>query len=223
MSAKLFAESLMKYVLGVVLVGTLVFVPAGTLRFQNGWLFMAVLFVPMFLAGLVLLVKKPDLLKKRLDGKEKQREQGRLVKLSGLMFLVGFVVAGMDFRWGWTTLPMETSIAAAVVFLFGYGLYAMVLRENSFLSRTIEVQEGQRVVDTGLYGLVRHPMYTATLFLFLTMPLILGSVWAFVVFLLYPVLIVGRIRHEESFLEENLPGYREYRQKVRYRLIPFVW
>lgn len=223
MSAKLFAEGLMKYVLGVVLVGVLIFVPAGTLCFPNGWLFMAVLFVPIFLMGLVLLVKNPRLLKKRLDGKERQREQERLVRLSGLMFLAGFVVAGMDFRRGWTQLPMGASIAAAVVFLCGYGLYALVLRENSYLSRTIEVQEGQRVVDTGLYGVVRHPMYTATLILFLTMPLILGSVWAFLIFLLYPVLIVGRIRHEEAFLEEHLPGYREYRQKVRYRLVPFVW
>ncbi|MBQ3133000.1 MAG: isoprenylcysteine carboxylmethyltransferase family protein [Clostridia bacterium] len=220
---KLFLQALAKFVLGAALVGIFVFLPAGTLSFFNGWLLMGILFVPMFAAGLVMLVKNPDLLRKRLDAKEKQREQNAVVKLSGLMFLGGFVVAGLDFRFGWYPLPRAVVCVAAAVFFIAYLLYAEVLRENAYLSRTIEVQQGQTVVDTGLYGVVRHPMYAATLLLFLSMPLVLGSLYAFVVFLAYPFIISQRIKHEEAFLERELDGYREYKQKVRYRLIPFLW
>lgn len=223
MGIKLFIQALAKFILGVVLVGVLVFFPAGTLLFANGWLFMVILFVPMFLAGIVMMVRNPELLKKRLNAKEKQKEQGLVVKLSGLMFLVGFIVAGLNFRFGWFLLPKGGSIGAAVVFLVAYVLYAEVLRENTYLSRTIEVQEGQKVVDTGLYGLVRHPMYSVTLLLFLTMPLVLGSVFSFVIFLIYPFIIARRIKYEERLLEQELVGYREYKEKVKYRLIPFVW
>lgn len=220
---KLFVQAVTKFLLGVVLVGTLIFLPAGTLRFVNGWLLMGALFVPMFVAGLVMLAKSPALLASRLDAKEQQREQSLVVKLSGLMFIVGFVLAGLTHRLGWYRLPMGVSIAATVLFLAAYGIYAEVLRENAYLSRTIQVQEGQRVVDTGLYGIVRHPMYGATVLLFLAMPLMLGAPSAFGVFLVYPLLIAQRIRHEERLLEQELEGYRAYQQKVRYRLIPFVW
>ena len=223
MTAKLFAQAIIKFLCGVVLVGALIFLPAGTLSFWHGWLLMGVLFIPMFLAGIVMMVKNPDLLKKRLDAKEKQRNQSLVVKLSGLMFLVGFIVAGLDARFSWSHLPTGVVIAAAVVFLVAYILYAEVLRENTYLSRTIEVQENQTVIDTGLYRIVRHPMYSVTLLLFLSMPLILGSVYAFFVFLMYPFIIVKRIKGEEEFLEKELDGYREYKQKVTYRLIPFVW
>ena len=199
------------------------FLPAGTFAYLNGWLFMGVLFVPMFGAGLVMMAKNPELLKKRLNAKEKEREQSLVVKLSGLMFIVGFVLAGLDYRFGWTMLPMGYSIAGLVIFIFAYVLYAEVLRENTYLSRVIEVQDNQKVVDTGLYGVVRHPMYSATLMLFLTMPIILGSMFSFVVFLAYPFLIVKRLKNEEKVLEKDLAGYSEYKQKVKYRLIPFIW
>lgn len=220
---KLFLQAIAKFTLGVVLVGVLIFLPAGTLAFHNGWLLMGILFVPMFAAGLVMLAKNPALLRSRLDAKEKQREQNVVVKLSGLMFIAGFVVAGLNFRFGWYMLSRWTVIAAAVVFLCAYLLYAEVLRENTYLSRTIEVQQGQKVIDTGLYGVVRHPMYSATLLLFLSMPLVLGSVYAFLIFLAYPFIIAARIRGEESFLEQELEGYSAYKQKVKYRLVPFVW
>lgn len=220
---KLFLGAVSKFLLGAVLVGLLIFLPAGTVSFFNGWLLMGILFVPMFFAGIVMLLKNPALLQSRLDAKEKQKEQDLVVKLSGLMFLAGFVVAGLGVRFGWYTLPRPVVIAAAVVFLLAYLLYAEVLRENSYLSRTIQVQENQTVIDTGLYGIVRHPMYSATLLLFLSMPIVLGSVWAFVIFLAYPLIIAKRIRHEEAFLEKELDGYRAYQQKVRYRLIPFIW
>ena len=223
MTKKLFFEAIFKFFLGVILVGALVFLPAGTLSFPGGLLFMGVLFIPMFFAGIFMMCKAPDLLQKRLKAKEEAREQSRIVKLSGLMFLVGFVLAGLNHRFGWHALPTWVSCGAAVLFLAGYLLYAQVLRENRYLSRTIEVQEEQRVVDTGLYAVVRHPMYSATLLLFLSMPLILGSLPSFAVFLVYPVLIAGRIRHEEAFLEAELEGYREYKARVKYRLIPFVW
>jgi len=222
-TVKLFFQAIIKYLLGVVLVGLLIFLPAGTLRFWGGWLLMAILFAPMFLAGVVMMVKNPYLLQKRLEAKEKQREQSLVIKLSGVMFLAGFVVAGLGFRFDWYTLPRAVSFGAAVVFLAAYVLYAEVLRENTYLSRTIEVQENQKVIDTGLYGVVRHPMYSATLLLFLSMPLVLGSVYSFFIFLAYPFLIANRIKHEERFLQKELPGYREYCQKVKYRLIPFVW
>ena len=223
MKKSLLFQAVGKFLLGVVLVGVLVFLPAGTLHFWQGWLFMGILFVPMFLAGLVMLKKNPALLQSRLNAKEKEREQSLVVKLSGLMFFAGFIVAGLHFRFGWYTLPKAVSIAAAVVFLVSYALYAEVLRENTYLSRTIEVQEGQRVVDTGLYGIVRHPMYSATLVLFLAMPLVLGSVFSLIIFLVYPILIAKRIGNEERVLTAELEGYAAYKEKVRWRLLPFIW
>ncbi len=223
MTIKLFIGAITKFLLGVSLVGLLIFLPAGTFSYFNGWLLMGILFVPMFVAGIVMMFKNPELLKKRLNAKEKQKEQALVVKLSGLMFLAGFIVAGLGFRFGWYTLPRFAVIVAAVVFLVAYILYAEVLRENTYLSRTIEVQENQKVIDTGLYGIVRHPMYSVTLLLFLSMPIVLGSVYSFLIFLIYPFIIVRRIKNEEEFLLKELDGYREYKQKVKYRLIPFIW
>lgn len=223
MTKKLFIQALLKFSLGIVLVGLLIFLPAGTLNFFGGWLFMGVLFIPMFCAGIVMILKNPSLLKKRLNAKEKENEQSLVVKLSGLMFIVGFVIAGLDYRFGWCVLPKSVSIAASIVFLSAYCLYAEVLRENTYLSRTIEVQENQKVIDTGLYAIVRHPMYSATLLLFLSMPLVLGSLYSFVIFLAYPFLIAKRIKNEETLLEKELDGYAEYKKKVKYRLIPFIW
>ena len=205
------------------MIGVLIFLSAGTLNFPAGWLLMGILFVPMFGAGLVMMAKNPALLRSRLKAKETRGEQGMVVKLSGLMFLCGFALAGLDFRFGWLPLPWGVSLASAVLFLVAYLLYAEVLRENTWLSRTIEVQEGQTVVDTGLYGIVRHPMYSVTLLLFLSMPLVLGSLIALPVFLCYPAIIARRIRDEEEFLEAELKGYTEYRKKVKYRLIPLIW
>ncbi|MBQ5866869.1 MAG: isoprenylcysteine carboxylmethyltransferase family protein [Oscillospiraceae bacterium] len=223
MKNNLFLQAISKFLLGVVLVGVLVFWPAGTLQFPAGWLFMGILFVPMFLAGLVMLAKNPQLLQSRLKAKEKQREQDMVVKLSGLMFIAGFVVAGLDFRFGWFPMPGWVKWVGAAVFLTAYCLYAEVLRENTFLSRTIEVQENQTVVDTGLYGIVRHPMYAVTLLLFLSMPFVLDSLLSFLCFLPYPFLIAKRLLNEEAFLEKELPGYTEYKKKVKYRLIPGIW
>ena len=223
MNKKLFLQAIIKFVFGVLLVGLLVFLPAGTLQFFEGWLFMGILFIPMFFAGLVMMVKNPGLLESRLNAKEKQADQELVVKLSGLMFLAGFIVAGLDSRFEWLTLPKGISIGAAIVFLLAYVLYAEVLRENTYLSRTIEVQENQKVIDTGLYGIVRHPMYFVTVLLFLAMPLVLGSLISFVIFLVYPLIIAKRIKGEEAFLEQELAGYKEYKEKVRYRLIPFIW
>ena len=223
MTTRLFIQAITKFLLGVVLVGVLLFLPAGTLAFFNGWLFMSILFIPMFLAGIVMMFKNPSLLKSRLDAKEKQQDQSLVVKLSGLMFLAGFIVAGLGVRFNWYTLPTPVVIGATVVFLAAYILYAEVLRENTYLSRTIEVQENQKVIDTGLYGIVRHPMYSATLLLFISMPLVLGSVYSFLIFLMYPFIIAKRIKGEEEFLEKELAGYLEYKQKVKYRLIPFIW
>ena len=223
MTKKLFVQAIAKFLLGVVLVGLLVFLPAGSMSFVGGWIFMGILFVPMFIAGVVMMVKNPYLLQKRLDAKEKQADQSLVVKLSGLMFLAGFIVAGLNYRFGWHTLPKAVTIGAAVVFMIAYALYAEVLRENTYLSRTIEVQENQKVIDTGLYGIVRHPMYSVTLLLFLSMPLVLGSVYSFIIFLVYPVIIAKRIKGEEELLERELQGYKEYKQKVKYRLIPFIW
>ena len=223
MKRSLTAEAVLKFGLGIVLAAALVFLPAGTLRFPHGWLFMAVLFLPMLAAGIVLLRKRPQLLEQRLKQKEQQREQSLVVKLSGLMFLVGFILAGLDFRFGWTSLPDWISYAAAGLFLLAYLLYAEVLRENPWLSRTVEVQEHQTVVDTGLYGIVRHPMYSATLLLFLSMPLILGSLVSFMVFLVYPLIIAKRIQGEEQLLKQEMAGYEDYCQKVRWRLLPYIW
>jgi len=223
MTKKLFFGAITKFLLGVALVGLLIFLPAGTFSYFNGWLLMGILFVPMFIAGIVMMFKNPDLLKSRLDAKEEAREQSLVVKLSGLMFLTGFILAGFGVRFHWYILPTGVVVGAAVVFLIAYILYAEVLRENTYLSRTIEVQENQKVIDTGLYGVVRHPMYSVTLLLFLSMPIVLGSVYSFLIFLSYPFIIAKRIKHEEKFLEEKLDGYREYKQKVKYRLIPFIW
>lgn len=223
MTMKLFLSAITKFLLGIALVGALIFLPAGTFSYLNGWLLMGILFVPMFLAGIVMLFRNPDLLKSRLNANEKQREQSLVVKLSGLMFLSGFIVAGLGVRFRWYVLPIGVAFGAAAVFLIAYILYAEVLRENTYLSRTIEVQENQKVIDSGLYGIVRHPMYSATLLLFLSMPIVLGSVYAFLIFLVYPFIIAKRIKHEEIFLEEELAGYREYKLKVKYRLIPFIW
>ena len=223
MTVKLFVGAILKFLLGIVLVGVLIFLPAGTLAFFNGWLLMGILFVPMFCAGIVMMFKNPELLKSRLDAKEKQKDQSMVVKLSGLMFLAGFIVAGLDFRFSWFMLPKGAAIGGAAVFLVAYILYAEVLRENTYLSRTIQVQENQKVINTGLYGIVRHPMYSATLLLFLAMPIVLGSIYSFVIFLAYPFIIARRIKGEEAFLEKELDGYREYKQKVKYRLIPFIW
>ena len=223
MTKKLFLGAITKFLFGVALVGVLIFLPAGTFSYFNGWLLMGILFLPMFLAGIVMMFKNPDLLKSRLKAKEKQQKQSLVVKLSGLMFLMGFTVAGLGIRFRWYVLPTGVVVGAAVVFLVAYILYAEVLRENTYLSRTIEVQENQKVIDTGLYGIVRHPMYASTLLLFLSMPIVLGSVYAFLIFLAYPFIIAKRIRHEEKFLEEELDGYSEYKRKVKYRLIPFIW
>lgn len=223
MTMKLLFGAIVKFLLGIALVGLLIFLPAGTFSYFNGWFFMSVLFVPMFFAGIVMMFKNPDLLKSRLRAKEKQKEQSLVVKLSGLMFLVGFIIAGLGVRFHWYVLPTSVVICGTVIFLISYMLYAEVLRENTYLSRTIEVCENQKVIDTGLYGIVRHPMYSATLLLFLSMPIVLGSMYSFFIFLAYPFIIAKRIKHEEEFLEEKLDGYREYKQKVKYRLIPFIW
>lgn len=223
MTAKLFVQAISRYLVGVIGVGLLIFLPAGTLNFYNGWLLMTILFVPMFIAGIVLMYKNPGLLKSRLKAKEKLEEQGTVIKMSGMMFLAGFIVAGLGFRFGWYMLPKTVVTVGVILFLASYLLYAEVLRENTYLSRTIEVQEGQKVIDTGMYGIVRHPMYSVTVVLFLSMPLVLGSLYAFVIFLVYPYIISLRIKSEEEFLEKELKGYSEYKKKVKYRLIPFVW
>ncbi len=223
MTFKLFIQAILKFTLGVLLIGALIFLPAGTLAFTGGWLLMGILFVPMFIAGIVMMVKNPMLLASRLDAKEKEREQSIVVKLSGLMFIVGFVLAGLDFRFKWIELPFAVNIVASVVFIVAYLLYAEVLRENTYLSRTIKVVEGQRVVSTGLYGIVRHPMYFATILLFMAMPLVLGSLVSFIVFLAYPFIIAARIKNEEEVLSRELEGYEDYKKKVKYRMIPFIW
>jgi len=219
----LLKEALIKIIAGIVLMGVLLFLPAGTIRWQEGWLLMTILFVPMFLAGLLMYFKAPDLLRSRLKAKETQSEQKDVIRYSGLMFLAAFVIAGLNYRFGWITMPRAIVWIGAVVFLLAYCLFGEVLRENQYLSRTIEVQDGQTVVDTGLYGIVRHPMYTATVLLFLSMPLVLNSLISFFIMLAYIPIIVKRIRNEEEVLETELKGYREYKQKVKYRLIPFIW
>ena len=223
MTKEVFFQAIIKYFAGVILFALLIFLPAGTLDYWNGWLLIGIVFVPMFLAGIVMMCKNPNLLRKRLHAKEKEDEQSLVIKLSGLMFLLGFVTAGLNFRFQWVVLPDWVSLAAAVVFLLSYLLYAEVLRENAYLSRTIEVQENQTVIDTGLYGIVRHPMYSVTIILFLSMPLVLGSLISFVVFLVYPAIIAKRIRNEEKVLEKGLAGYTEYKMRVKYKVIPFIW
>lgn len=223
MDAKLFWGAMLKYFSGLLLVGLLVFLPAGTFRYWQGWLLMGILFVPMFAAGLVLMAKNPELLRRRLNAREEQDEQKLVIALSGVMFLAAFILAGLNFRFRWIVLPDWVSWAAAVVFLAAYALYAEVLRENTWLSRTIEVQEHQTVVDTGLYGIVRHPMYAVTVLLFLAMPLVLGSALSFAVMLGYIPIIAKRIRNEEAVLEEGLEGYTDYKKRVKYRVIPGIW
>ena len=220
---KLLISALTKYLCGLLLVGLLLFLPAGTLNYPGGLLFCGLLFIPMLFLGIMLFIKAPALLEKRLRSRENQSAQKQVVGLSALMFLAGFVLAGLDFRFGWTSVPLWLVTAASVLLLVSYGLYAEVMRENAWLSRTVEVQEGQQVVDTGLYGIVRHPMYLATTMLFLSIPLVLGSWIAFAVFLLYPALLVRRIRYEECLLAAELPGYRDYQKKVPWRMFPFLW
>lgn len=223
MNNKLLTQAIIKFLAGVILLGILIFLPAGSRAYWQGWLLMGILFVPMFFAGIILLIKNPDLLRKRLDVKEKEQEQKIVVALSGLLFIAAFVIAGLNFRYGWWTLPDWGVWIAAVIFFGSYLLYAEVLRENTYLSRTIEVQENQKVIDTGLYGFVRHPMYMATTMLFLAMPLVLASPISFLIMLGYIPVIAKRIRNEEAVLEDGLAGYKEYKAKVKYKIIPFVW
>lgn len=223
MTTKLFFSAIAKFTLGVLLVGLLVFLPAGTLNFPNGIVFMVALFVPMFFAGVVMMIKNPELLKRRLNAREKRKTQDALVKMSGLMFVLGFVVAGLDFRFNFSRLPKVVWFIGVVLFLLAYTLYAVVLYQNTYLSRTIEVTKEHKLIDKGLYSIVRHPMYSATILLFLSMPLILGSLCSLIVFLLYPVIIVKRIKDEELLLERELDGYKGYKKKVKYSLIPFIW
>ena len=220
---KLMIEALTKFACGLLMIGLLIFLPAGTLGYTYGWLFVGLLFVPMLIAGFVMLIKSPDFLKKRLDAKEKQGTQKGVVAFSGLMFIAGFVVAGLDFRFGWSVMPTWVTVTASVLFLFAYALYAEVMLENAYLSRTIKVEQGQTVVDTGMYGIVRHPMYAVTILLFLMIPLVLGSWYALIAFAFYPAIIIVRLKDEEELLTKELPGYAEYKQKVRYRIIPFIW
>ena len=222
MDTKLFIQALTKFLLGVVIFGLLIFLPAGSLHYWQGWLMMGILFVPMFIAGLVMMVKNPELLRKRLNAKEEEKEQKTVVALSMVMFIAAFVVAGLNWRFQWLLLPEWAVWLAAALFLFGYVLYAEVLRENTYLSRTVEVQEDQKVIDTGLYGIVRHPMYTATIILFLSMPLVLASPISFLIMLLYIPLIAKRIRNEEAVLEQGLKGYSDYKQRVKYKVLPYI-
>ncbi|MBQ7969324.1 MAG: isoprenylcysteine carboxylmethyltransferase family protein [Clostridia bacterium] len=220
---KLLVNALTKFLLGLVLLGALIFLPAGTFDYLGGWIFMAALFIPVLIMGGVLFIKAPTLLEKRLKNKEKEKEQKSVVALSGLVFIGGFVVSGLDFRFGWSNMPRAVMIISALVFVFGYALFGEVMRENAYLSRIVEVQAGQKVIDSGLYGIVRHPMYMSTVLMFLAMPLILGSWYAFILFCVHPFLLASRIKNEEKILTEGLSGYSEYKQKVKYRMIPFIW
>ncbi len=223
MNKKLFFQAIIKFLMGLLVVCALLFIPAGTINFWNAWVFIGVLFIPMFIAGIVMMIKNPELLKQRLDAKEKESEQKLVILGSGIMFLSGFIVAGLNYKYQWFILPNVVVIIASIIFIISYILYAEVLRENTYLSRTIKVQENQKVVDSGLYGIVRHPMYAITFLLFLSMPLILGSIYSLIIFLIYPILIALRIKNEEEVLEKELNGYKEYKKKVKYRIIPFIW
>lgn len=223
MKKKLLKKGITKYFAGLIIIILLIFLPAGSLKYANGWLFIGLLFIPMLIMGVVLFVKNPTLLEKRLNAKENESEQKGVVAISGIMFLAGFVVAGLNYRFDWWMLPRWAVIAASVVFIASYVMYAEVLRENTYLSRTVEVQDEQKVIDTGLYGIIRHPMYTATILMFLAIPLILGSFWAFLIFLIYPLTIILRIDNEEKVLENGLSGYADYKKKVKHRLLPFIW
>ena len=223
MEKKLFIQAIVKYLLGIILFSILLFVPAGTVYYWNAWLLIGSLFIPMFIVGIVLGIKNPELLRKRLNAKEKEAEQKSVILFGTLMFVGGLVVAGLDYRYQWLVLPRWLVLTSTALFLFAYLLYTEVLRENTYLSRAIEIQENHKVVDTGLYGIVRHPMYTSTILLFLSMPLMLGSFFSFIIFMIYPVVIVKRIRNEEEVLEKSLEGYSEYKRRIKYRLIPFIW
>lgn len=223
MNKKIFFQALIKFMIGIIFVGALLYIPAGSLEYWKGTVLMEILFIPMFVAGIVLMIKNPELLKRRLNSKEKESEQRKVIVLSGVMFISGFIIAGLNYRFNWIILPNIVTIIASVVFFIAYILYAEVLRENEYLARTIDVEENQKVVDTGLYGIVRHPMYAVTIVLFLAMPLILGSIISFFIFMIYPIIIVKRIKNEEVVLEKNLNGYRDYKKRVRYKIIPFVW
>lgn len=223
MDKKLFTQAILKYLLGILLFSLLLFIPAGTIRYWHAWLLIGVLFIPMLMVGIVLAIKNPELLRKRLSANEKESEQKNVIRMGALMFVSGLVVAGLDYRYQWVVLPKWLVLLATALFLLAYLLYTAVLRENTYLSRTIEIQENQKVVDTGVYGIVRHPMYTSTILLFMAMPLVLGSIFSFFIFLIYPVLMVKRIRNEEAVLERTLEGYTEYKGHVKYRLIPFIW
>lgn len=223
MDTKLFFQAISKFLIGLIIICILLFIPAGTINYPNGWLFIALLFIPMFFAGIIMLFKSPDLLRRRLNAKEEEDEQKTVILLSGIIFLLAFILAGLNFRFGWFKLPTIIIIIASVIFLLAYIMYAEVLRENEYLSRTVEVSENQKVVDSGLYGIVRHPMYTSTIFLFLSMPLVLDSIFSFVVMLVYPIIIIFRIRNEEKVLENELIGYKEYKEKVKYKLVPYLW
>ena len=223
MDIKLFLQAIIKYVFGVLIVGGLLFIPAKSFDYWNGWLFMGLLFIPMFIAGIILMIKNPELLRKRLNAKEQENEQKWVLLFSGVMFIAGFIIAGLNYRYRWIEMPNVVTIISSILFIIAYILYAEVLRENTYLSRTIEVQENQKVIDTGLYGIVRHPMYSVTILLFLTIPLVLGSIISFIIFLIYPIIIGKRIKNEEKVLEKDLKGYTEYTKKVKYKVIPFVW
>ena len=223
MDIKLFFQALSKFLIGLIIICILLFIPAGTINYPNGWLFIALLFIPMLFAGIIMIFKSPDLLRRRLNAKENEDEQKTVILISGIIFLLAFILAGLNFRFGWFNLPSIVVIIASVIFLLAYIMYAEVLRENEYLSRTVEVSENQKVVDSGLYGIVRHPMYTSTIFLFLSMPLVLDSMLSFIVMLVYPIIIIFRIRNEEKVLENELIGYKEYKEKVKYKLIPYLW
>ena len=223
MNIKLFGQAVIKFLLGFIIVSLILFIPAGTIYYWNAWLFLGALFIPMFIVGIILMIKNPELLKKRLNAKENEGEQKKVVLLSSLMFLSGFVIAGLNYRFSWIIMPNIVVIISSILFVLAYLLYGEVLRENTYLSRTVEVQDDQKIIDTGLYGIVRHPMYSVTILLFLTMPLILGSIYSFLIFLIYPIIIAKRIKNEEKVLEKDLDGYTDYKKKVKYRIIPFIW
>ena len=223
MDTKLFLQALSKFLIGLIIISMLLFIPAGTIYYPNGWLFIILLFVPMLFAGIIMFFKSPDLLRRRLNAKEEEDEQKLVLLLSGIMFILAFILAGLNFRLGWLKLPAIVILMASIIFLIAYAMYAEVLRENAYLSRTVEVSENQKVVDTGLYGIVRHPMYTSTIFLFLSMPLVLDSILSFIVMLVYPIIIIFRISNEEEVLEKELDGYKEYKEKVKYKLVPYLW
>ncbi len=223
MEAKLFSQALIKFLSALIIIILLLFIPAGTLDYMNGWLFIGLLFIPMFIVGIVAFIKSPELLKRRLNAKEEKNEQKMIILISGIMFLFAFITAGANFRFGWHELPKTAVMIASIIFLASYGMYAEVLRENEYLSRTVEVSENQKVIDRGLYGIIRHPMYTSTIFLFLSMPLVLNSIFSFIIMLIYPAIIVLRIRNEEKVLENELEGYGKYKKKVRYKIIPFIF